>query len=550
MDPLVSAKTSAQLLLDLSGGTFNGIAYTQIAPVPGRPNDLFISRQDGNIYRFDLTTKTQSPFFSIPNSMANDEIDTGQYWGLLGFTFAPDFATSGDLYVHVADDRNNPDMLPAPYHHRTYIRRYSLTDPLSNIPTAGPSTNILRWAQPLADHSGGWMGFHPNDTDTLWITSGDGGNSDSNRDTLRTGQNPRDLLSGILRINVSGSGAGEFGQYSIPPDNPFADGVNGAPEIFSYGVRSPWQGSFDRVTGDFFFGDVGAFRDTSQPIWTSGDEEVNFIRNESPGGQNFGWRVMEGDFCAPASGQEAGDLPCGHPSFVAPAYVYDYGGGYGTGGAQPFQGRSVTGGFVYRGPIEALQGMYIFGDWSSHQVWGVRIDRDANGGLGGVVPGSLVNLSTAFNRQTAGGTSEIEGVTAFGEDEAGNLYFIELGGELYKITGPIIGTAAGDYNHDGTVDAADYVMWQDSLGQEVPFYTGADGDGSGVVDDADFNLWRSEFGTSLTSGAASGNASLTPEPGCLASFWPAVVRYTAARLHVAADLHRVRRTRRLRASAI
>src|SRR5687768_624155 len=81
----------AELLLDLSGGNFNGAGYTQIARAPGRPNDLFLSRQDGIIYRFDLTTKTQTPFFTIPNTAANDEIDTGQYWGLLGFTFAPDF---------------------------------------------------------------------------------------------------------------------------------------------------------------------------------------------------------------------------------------------------------------------------------------------------------------------------------------------------------------------------------------------------------------------------------------------------------------------------
>jgi hypothetical protein len=356
------------------------------------------------------------------------------------------------------------------------------------------------------------MGFHPNDPNTLWITSGDGGNNDANRDTLRTGQNPHDLLSGILRVNVSGSGAGEFGNYSIPADNPFADGAGGAPEIFAYGMRSPWQGSFDRQTGDFFFGDVGAFKDTSEPIWTSGDEEVNFIRDGSAGGQNFGWRVMEGDFCAPASGQEPGDLPCGDPSFTPPAYVYDYGGQYANGGGEEFQGRSVTGGYVYRGPIEELQGKYIFGDWSSHQVWAVEIDRDANGGLGGVVPGSLVNLSVAFNRQTAVGTGALEGVTSFGEDAAGNLYFVELGGELYKIVGPIIGTAAGDYNRNGVVDAADYVVWRDSAGQQVGFYTGADGNGNGLVDAADYDVWVRNFGTIL-SGAAAGNALLpVPEP--------------------------------------
>ena len=320
-----------------------------------------------------------------------------------------------------------------------------------------------------------------------------------------------------MRINVSGSGAGEYGKYSIPANNPFADGVNGAPELFAYGMRSPWQGSFDRQTGDFFFGDVGAFRDTSDPIWTSGDEEVNLIPNGSAGGQNFGWRVMEGDFCDPASGQEPGHLPCGHSSFTPPAYVYDYGGEYGIGGAADFQGRSVTGGYVYRGPIEELQGMYIFGDWSSHQVWAVRIDPAANSGAGGMVPGSLRNLSTLFNRLTALGTSNLEGVTAFGEDHAGNLYFAELGGELYKIVGPIAG-AAGDYNRDGVVDTADYVVWRDMAGQQVSFYTGADGNGDGKVDADDYDVWARNFGTIL-SASGFGSSLPVPEPGsvgCLA----------------------------------
>ena len=334
---------------------------------------------------------------------------------------------------------------------------------------------------------------------------------------VRTGQDPSDLKASILRVNVSGTGAGEFSNYAIPSNNPKATGEaqysNWAPEVWSIGLRSPWGGGFDRVTGDFTIGDVGAL----QIGGNTGQEEVDFERSDSLGVRNYGWRIMEGSTCPTSQDPGVTCNPASpDPKFTMPLYDYEYGGGYGSGGATAFEGRSVTGGLVYRGPVESLQGMYIFGDWSSHQVWGLRIDREANGGLGGVVPGSLVNLSTALSRLTAGGTQATEGVTSFGEDEDGNLYFVELGGELYKITGPIIGTAAGDYNHDGTVDAADYVVWQDSLGQEVPFYTGADGDGSGMVDDADFNLWRSEFGTSLTGGAASGNASHTPEPGCLA----------------------------------
>ncbi len=494
------ADIGAELQLDLSGGQFNGSSYVQIETAPGRPNDLFVARQDGVIMRVDLAAKTQSTFFTLPTA----DISTGQYWGLLGFTFAPDFSTSGNFYVHVADDRNVDG-----HHHRIYIRRYTLNDPMSNSPTAtGPATNILRWGQPLPDHSGGWIGFQPGDPNTLWITSGDGGNNDGNRDTLRTGQDPTDLLSGILRIDVSGSGAGEFGNYAIPANNPFADGVDGAPEIWSYGLRSPWGGSFDRLTGDFMFGDVGAFKDTSEPIWTSGNEEVNFERAGSPGGRNYGWRVMEGTFFAPPSGQEPGDLPPNDPSFTPPLYEYLYGGGYGSGGAPEFQGRSVTGGYVYRGPASELYGKYIFGDWSSHQVWALEIDRDANGGLGGVVPGSLVNLSTAFSRQTAGGTSATEGVTAFGQDAAGNLYFVELGGELYKVVGDIV----GDFDDDGDVDGADLDVWQAAFEASANW---ADADGDNDSDGADFLIWQQQLGIGVL---ASPQALPAPEPAAAVLF--------------------------------
>jgi len=78
----------------------------------------------------------------------------------------------------------------------------------------------------------------------------------------------------------------------------------------------------------------------------------------------------------------------------------------------------------------------------------------------------------------------------------------------------------GDYNSDGVVDAADYVVWRRTLTQAAsPAGLGADGNTSGAIDDGDFTLWRSRFGNVLTSGAGSGPAatqvSLTPEPSAL-----------------------------------
>ena len=280
--------------------------------------------------------------------------------------------------------------------------------------------------QPRNDHNGGFLGFQPGDNNTLWISTGDGGNNDGNPDPDRTGQDTSDLLGSILRVDITGDDfpADVERNYKIPANNPFADGVGGLPEIWSYGIRSPWGGSFDRATGDFLFGDVGQVT----------REEVNFERAGSAGGRNYGWRVKEGVAASPFP-QEPGDLPPDDPSFVDPVFDYVHTGGYGGGDSQSFTGRSVTGGYVYRGPIAELQGKYIFGDWSSRQVWAMTIDRDANGGAGGIAPNSRYNLAETFNRSAvyAGNGGFGDGVTAFGEDLAGNLYFAELDGSLYKV---------------------------------------------------------------------------------------------------------------------
>jgi hypothetical protein len=64
----------------------------------------------------------------------------------------------------------------------------------------------------------------------------------------------------------------------------------------------------------------------------------------------------------------------------------------------------------------------------------------------------------------------------------------------------------GDYNKNGTVDSADYVVWRKSLTQVVSAYTGADGSGNGVVDQADYDIWRANFGKSLPGPGAGAGA--------------------------------------------
>ena len=138
---------------------------------------------------------------------------------------------------------------------------------------------------------------------------------------------------------------------AIPAGNPFAGG-GGLPEIWAYGLRNPFRNSFDPLTQNLWIGDVGQ----------GAREEIDLMR-PTDGGANFGWRIMEGTaiFAGPAT-----------PGLVAPVAEYLHGSG-------PREGNSVTGGYVYRGPVEALRGNYFFADFISGNLWSIPIARIALG---------------------------------------------------------------------------------------------------------------------------------------------------------------------------
>ena len=98
--------------------------------------------------------------------------------------------------------------------------------------------------------------------------------------------------------------------------------------------------------------------------------------------------------------------------------------GHGSG---PLQGNSITGGFVYRGPAEALQGLYIFADFVSGNIWSVPI---AN-----LPPGTTASSGVFTNRNAAfaPNAGTLSNVTSFGEDEAGNLYIVTFGGSVFAV---------------------------------------------------------------------------------------------------------------------
>ena len=154
-------------------------------------------------------------------------------------------------------------------------------------------------------------------------------------------QNLTVLLGKIIRIDPRSDAfpADPLRDYAIPAGNPFAGG-GGRPEIWAYGLRNPFRNGFDPLTQNLWIGDVGQ----------GAREEIDLMR-PTDGGANFGWRIMEGTAVFNGPRHRRPD-PAGRRIF------------HGSG---PREGNSVTGGYVYRGPVEALRGNYFFADFVSRQ---------------------------------------------------------------------------------------------------------------------------------------------------------------------------------------
>jgi glucose/arabinose dehydrogenase len=236
---------------------------------------------------------------------------------------------------------------------------------------------IMTVPQPFANHNGGMVAFGPDGF--LYVGRGDGG---SRGDPQNRAQNTEELLGKILRIDVD-----REQPYAVPPDNPFVRS-GGRPEIFAYGIRNPWRFSFDRETKVLWLADVGQYD------W----EEIDLVMK----GGNYGWRVMEGFHCY----EPAKD--CSTRGMTMPIFEYGH-----------EKGRcSIIGGYVYRGKmIPALRGIYVFGDYCSGEIFWINTEGT-----------TTLRSEPDLLRKTG------SRISSFGEDEAGELYVVDLGGAVYRIS--------------------------------------------------------------------------------------------------------------------
>jgi len=289
--------------------------------------------------------------------------------GLLGLTFHPGFQTNRKFYVNYV--RNAGGQF------QSIIAEYlaSVTNPNQADPASERILLAVNQVSNFTNHKAGQLAFGPDGF--LYFGLGDGGGEG---DPFGHGQDTQTLLGKMLRIDVDGSSPGL--PYRIPADNPFIGG-GGLPEMWAYGFRNPWRFSFDRNTGRMFVADVGQDR----------FEEIDIVQK----GGNYGWNIMEGLHCFnPPSG-------CNMAVLQLPIVEISH----------P-EAEAVIGGFVYHGTaVAGLQNLYIFGDLSG-KIWSLKEDP-AN-----TFTRTLL-VSPGFN------------ISSFGQDAAGELYVVDVGGRVLKI---------------------------------------------------------------------------------------------------------------------
>ncbi len=358
--------TAFSIELELIADGFDQPVY--LAGVNDGTDRLFVVERQGRIRIVVDGAVLPEPFLDITSIVQSD----GSEQGLLSVAFPPDFSESGEFYVYytaVSDEGVGDNT----------IARYRVSEGDPNQANAESGQVLLAIPDFRKNHNGGLLLFGPDGY--LYAGLGDGGGGG---DPDENGQNPETLLGSIVRIDPTPG----VEPYANPDDNPFADGRGGRPEVWLWGVRNPWRFSFDRETGDLFVADVGqgAF------------EEVNWLPAGTAGGSNLGWNVLEGTKCFR-------DLDCVKTGITLPVVEYSH----------EF-GCSVTGGSIYRGSEEpGLDGVYLFGDYCTGLVWGMKQDEAGTW---------LVSKPVDSGYR----------ISSFGEDASGELYLVSLDGEIFHVT--------------------------------------------------------------------------------------------------------------------
>ena len=348
---------------------------------------LYVVEQAGKVIVLDSGQKKSKPFFNINKRVVNP-FRPGDERGLLGFAFHPDHENNKKFYINYID--NDGHTIVSEFIAQS---KYKADHNSERV--------LLRLEQPYGNHNGGHIEFGKDGY--LYVAIGDGGAAG---DPLDSGQDLTSLFGKVIRIDINGS------PYSIPKSNPFYGIKNAREEIWAWGLRNVWRFSFDKKTGDIYYGDVG------QNKW----EEVNFEPASSSGGNNYGWRQMEASYCfEPKENCKRDGMVL--PIIEYPNDAYHPALALGRKNQLNVEGCSVTGGYVYRGEkLKGFKGVYFFGDYCSGNIWSFKVkDGKAN---------EFKNRTEEINIADGEFTNYI---SSFGQDADGEIYIVDYNGAVYKI---------------------------------------------------------------------------------------------------------------------
>jgi putative heme-binding domain-containing protein len=341
-----------------------GISFTNPVDLTYNTNlaRWFVAEQGGRIFTFDADGKKLQLAADFGPLQGRDG-------NLYAITFDPGFATNHWVYLCYVLKSDLPN--------GSHVSRFTVKTESEPSIDMGSELLLITWLS--GGHNGCCLKFGKDGY--LYISTGDGAGPNP-PDTFRTGQNVTDLLSSVLRIDVHQKSDGK--NYAIPKDNPFANDAKARPEVWAYGLRNPWRMGFDAKTGDLWVADVG------WELW-------ELVYKIKPGG-NYGWSVFEG------RQPVVPDQPRGPGPIIPPLKDHPHS-----------EAASITGGYVYYGSkYPELKGAFIYGDWETRKVWGLRADGDK------VTYSELLADSNVR-------------VVSFAEDQNGEIAILDYQGGLYSL---------------------------------------------------------------------------------------------------------------------
>lgn len=408
----------AILLACCMSGTFiahsQTVVFTSVASGLSSPVDI-VAPPDASGRLFIVEKGGTIRIYNGTSVLAGNFLDisallsTSGEQGLLSMAFHPDYATNRFffvLYTNTAGD--------------VVLSRYRTQSGNPNAADVASGSILLTVPHPVnTNHNGGKIAFGTDDL--LYWSIGDGGGGG---DPDNNAQDGGSRLGKIMRLAPDTTTIAPY--YSIPPNNPYVSDPAFLDEIWAFGLRNPWRWSFDRSTGDMWIADVG------QGSW----EEVNFVAaaDVAAGGHDFGWRCREGAHVFSTS------TVCS-TNFIDPVFEYDHS-----------LGNSITGGYVYRGIVSPdFVGKYVCVDFGSPRLW-------------------LVTKTGTTFTSTVQNSGVPSGITGFGEDAAGELYAVTIGGNLYTLGIPVA-TGTDDllyFSYRETGSCAQ-LLWQ-SRAQDIAMY--------------------------------------------------------------------------------